>query len=182
MNGLPSPSRRRALIALALAAAAPISRVAGAPRASAPLTPHGAAPEFAGIETWLNSEPLSIAGLRGQVVMVNFWTFACINCIHVLPYVVRWREKYKDRGLVVVGVHTPEFAFERDTDNVKKAIQRYGIRYPVAQDNKFATWNAYRNRYWPTLYLVDRSGEVVFSHAGEGAYDQTERTIQKLLG
>jgi len=123
-----------------------------------------------------------MAALRGQVVMVDFWTFACINCVHVLPHVVQWHEEYKGRGLVVVGVHTPEFAFERDTANVKKAIQRHGIRYAVAQDNKFATWNAFHNRYWPSLYLVDRSGELVFSHAGEGAYDEIERTVQQLLG
>src|SRR5689334_2375136 len=116
MTTLCSPSRRRALIALSLAAAAPFSRAAGASRA---------APEFVGIQTWLNSEPLSMAALRGQVVMVDFWTYACINCVHVLPHVVQWHEKYNDRGLVVVGVHTPEFAFERDTANVKKAIQRH---------------------------------------------------------
>ena len=182
MNTLHSPSRRRALLALSLAATAPLVRAAGNPGTGARLPQYGAAPEFAGIETWLNSEPLSIGGLRGQVVMVNFWTFACINCIHVLPHVVQWREKYKDRGLVVVGVHSPEFAYERDTGNVKKAIQRHGIRYAVAQDNKFATWNAYRNRYWPAIYLVDRSGEVAYSHSGEGAYDETERTVQQLLG
>jgi thiol-disulfide isomerase/thioredoxin len=180
MTTLHSPSRRRALIALSLALAAPLSHAAGG-RGSASRR-YGAAPEFAGIETWLNSEPLSMAALRGQVVMVDFWTFACINCVHVLPHVVQWHEKYKDRGLVVVGVHTPEFAFERETANVKKAIQRHGIRYAVAQDNKFATWNAYRNRYWPTVYLVDRSGELVFSHAGEGAYDEIEHTVQQLLG
>ena len=180
MTTLQSPSRRRALTALSLAVAAPLSRAAGGPNAA--LRRHSPAPEFAGIETWLNSEPLSMAALRGQVVMVDFWTFACVNCVHVLPHVVRWHEEYKGRGLVVVGVHTPEFAFERDTANVKKAIQRHGIRYAVAQDNKFATWNAFHNRYWPSLYLVDRSGELVFSHAGEGAYDEIERTVQQLLG
>ena len=173
MSTLHSSSRRRALIALSLVAAAPFSRAAGGSRA---------APEFVGIDTWLNSAPLSMAALRGQVVLVDFWTYGCINCVHVLPRLVQWHEKYKDRGLVVVGMHTPEFAYERDTDNVKKAIQRHGIRYAVAQDNKFATWNADRNRYWPTLYLVDRRGELVFSHAGEGAYDEIERAIRQLLG
>lgn len=177
-----SPSRRRALVALTLAMAAPLSRAAEGSASAARLKRYGAAPEFAGIETWLNTEPLSMAALRGQVVLVDFWTYGCINCVHVLPHVVQWHEKYKDRGLVVVGVHSPEFAYERDTNNVRKAIQRHGIRYAVAQDNKFATWNAYRNRYWPTAYLVDRSGELVFSHAGEGAYDEIERTIQQLLG
>src|SRR5262245_38022714 len=123
MTALHSPSRRRALIALTLAAAAPLVRAEGASRQPPQLPRPGAAPEFVGIETWLNSQPLSIAALRGQVVMVNFWTYGCINCVHVLPYVVQWREKYKDLGLAVVGVHTPEFAFERDTGNVKKAIQ-----------------------------------------------------------
>ena len=177
MTTLHSPSRRRALIALTLAVAAPLCRAA----AGAQVPRYGLAPEFAGIETWLNSEPLSMTALRGQVVMVHFWTYGCINCVHVLPHIVQWREKYKDRGLVVVGVHSPEFAHERDTENVKQAMRHHGIRYAVAQDNKFATWNAYRNRYWPTLYLVDRSGEVVYAHAGEGAYDATERTIQHLL-
>ncbi|MGH8766453.1 MAG: thioredoxin family protein [Burkholderiales bacterium] len=177
-----SPARRRALLALSLAMAAPLARTAGGSGAVSQPPRYGAAPEFAGIGTWLNSEPLSIAALRGQVVMVNFWTYGCINCVHVLPHVVQWHETYKDRGLVVVGVHTPEFAHERDTGNVKKAIQRHGIRYAVAQDNKFATWNAYRNRYWPASYLVNRSGEVVFEHAGEGAYGEIERTIQRLLG
>ena len=175
-----SPSRRRALVALSLAVAAPLSRAAGGSASAS--RRFSEAPEFAGIETWLNSDPLSMSALRGQVVMVDFWTYGCINCVHVLPHVVEWHEKYKDRGLVVVGVHTPEFAFERVTANVKKAIQRHGIHYAVAQDNKFATWNAYQNRYWPTVYLVNRSGELVFSHAGEGAYDEIERTIQRLLG
>lgn len=178
MTTVRSPARRRALIALTLALATPLSRAAAGPA----LARYGAAPEFAGIQTWLNSEPLSMAALRGQVVMVDFWTYGCINCVHVLPHVVQWHEKHKERGLVVVGVHTPEFAYEHDTGNVKKALQRHGIRYAVAQDNKFATWNAYRNRYWPTVYLVDRSGELVFSHAGEGAYDEIERTLQQLLG
>ena len=167
-----SPSRRRALTALTLLAAAPLARAAG----------YDAAPEFTGIAAWLNSEPLSIAALRGQVVMVNFWTYGCINCVHVVPHIVQWHEKYAARGLTVVGVHAPEFPPERDTGNVKKAIQRHGIRYAVAQDNEFATWNAYRNRFWPTIYLVDRRGQLVYGHVGEGAYDETERTIGRLLG
>lgn len=182
MTTLHSPLRRRALVALALALTAPLSRTAEGSGPAPRVPKYGTAPEFGGIETWLNSEPLSMAALRGRVVMVDFWTYGCINCVHVLPHVVQWHEKYQDRGLAVVGVHTPEFAYERDTNNVKKAIQRHGIRYAVAQDNKFATWNAYHNRYWPTAYLVDRSGELVFSHAGEGAYDEIERTIQQLLG
>jgi len=176
-----SPARRRALIALSLALASPLSPAGATQDATSLLSSSGPAPEFAGIETWLNSDPLTIAGLRGKVVLVDFWTYACINCIHTLPHLTAWHGKYKDRGLVIVGVHTPEFAFERETGNVKKAIQRHGIRYPVAQDNRFATWNAYRNRYWPTVYLVDRGGELVFKHSGEGFYDETERALELLL-
>jgi thiol-disulfide isomerase/thioredoxin len=119
--------------------------------------------------------------LRGKVVLVDFWTYTCINCIHVLPYVKTWNDKYKDQGLVVVGVHTPEYSFERDTDNVQKAIKRLGITYPVAQDNHYATWSAYDNQYWPAFYLVDKKGRVVYTHFGEGDYDQTEAKIKALL-
>jgi len=181
MKPLNSPARRRALTAVSLAVVTTLSRAAGAPDLSSLFSRRGSAPELVGIETWLNSEPLTIEGLRGQVVMVDFWTYACVNCINTLPYVVQWHERYKDRGLVVIGVHTPEFAFERETGNVRKAILRHGIHYPVAQDNKFATWNAYRNRYWPTAYLIDRTGQLVYSHSGEGAYDEIERTIKLLL-
>ena len=139
------------------------------------------APEITGITNWLNSGPLRIADLRGKVVLVDFWTHGCINCVRTLPYVTKLHEKYKDRGLVVIGVHTPEFAFEKSTANVAAAIKRHGIRYPVAQDNDFATWNAYKNVYWPAQYIVDKGGKIVFQHAGEGQYDQIERTIEKLL-
>ncbi|KDB06680.1 Redoxin domain protein [Burkholderia sp. lig30] len=139
------------------------------------------APEFTGIDTWLNSEPLTMQRLRGKVVLIDFWTYSCINCIHTLPYVKSWYEKYRNQGLVVVGVHTPEYPIERDTDNVRTAISRFGIRYPVAQDNQYATWNAYGNQYWPAFYLIDRHGRVVYSRVGEGGYAQTEATIQRLL-
>jgi thiol-disulfide isomerase/thioredoxin len=139
------------------------------------------APDFVGISGWLNSAPLSIASLRGKVVLVDFWTYGCINCVRTLPYVTQLYEKYKDRGLVVVGIHTPEFPFEHSTGNVQAALKRHGIHYPVAQDNNSATWDAYRNQYWPAQYIVDRSGKIVFTHAGEGQYDDIERTIQKLL-
>lgn len=175
------PARRRALAALSLLPLAPLARAAG--RADAPplVSDFGAAPEFQGIDTWLNSGPLTMAALRGNAVMVHIWTHGCINCIHTLPHVVQWHETYAQRGLTIVGIHTPEFAFERDTGNVRRAIERYRIRYAVGQDNKFATWNAYRNRYWPTAYLIDRSGKIVFVHAGEGRYEETERVIQLLL-
>ena len=140
-----------------------------------------AAPNFVGISNWLNSGPLSIADLRGKVVLVDFWTYGCINCTRTLPHVTRLYDTYQDRGLVVVGVHTPEFPFEKVTSNVQTAIKRHGIKYPVAQDNDYATWNAYHNQYWPAQYIIDRNGTIVFEHAGEGQYDEIERTIQKLL-
>jgi thiol-disulfide isomerase/thioredoxin len=139
-------------------------------------------PDFQGISLWLNSQPLTIASLKGKVVLVQFWTFSCINCQRTLPYLVRWHQRYATQGLQVIGVHTPEFAFERDPNNVRKALQRYQIAYPVPMDNEFKTWNAYRNRYWPNLYLADRQGFLRYSHAGEGAYDVTEQRIQQLLG
>src|SRR5271167_2077766 len=140
-----------------------------------------AAPNFVGIKTWLNSAPLSIDDLRGKVVLVDFWTYGCYNCVNTLPYVTRLYRAYRDKGLVVIGVHTPEFPFERSTANVQTALKRYGITYPVAQDNDYATWKAYHNEYWPAQYIVDQDGKVVFEHAGEGQYEEIERTIQRLL-
>jgi thiol-disulfide isomerase/thioredoxin len=140
-----------------------------------------AAPNFAGIDHWLNSDPLTIQQLKGKVVLVDFWTYTCINCIHTLPYVTSWYDKYKDQGLVVVGVHTPEYPFERNTNNVKDAIKRFNIHYPVAQDNRYATWEAYSNQYWPAYYLIDKSGKIVYIHFGEGDYAETEATIKRLL-
>jgi thiol-disulfide isomerase/thioredoxin len=166
-----------AFAATALFAAAPFAHGAEAQTAAASAT----APEFTGIDKWLNSEPLTLQQLRGKVVLVDFWTYTCINCVHTLPYVKNWYAKYKDQGLTVIGVHTPEYPFERDTDNVKTAISRYGIRYPVAQDNSYATWNAYGNQYWPAFYLIDKHGHIVYSHFGEGDYQQTEAAIQHAL-
>ena len=139
------------------------------------------APAIAGIHHWLNSEVLDIPSLKGKVVMIDFWTYSCINCIRTLPYVKAWYEKYKDDGFVIIGVHSPEFAFEGKLENVEKAIQKFGITYPVAMDNDFATWKNYKNRYWPAHYLINREGEVVYTHFGEGAYDITEGNIRKLL-
>ena len=141
----------------------------------------GRAPEFAGLSIWMNSAPLTMASLRGKVVLVDFWTYGCINCVNTLPHVTKLYAKYKDRGLVVVGIHTPEFPFERSPGNVAAALKRHGITYPVAQDNDSGTWNAYSNQYWPAQYIVDREGRVVYSHAGEGGYDEIERTVEKLL-
>ena len=142
----------------------------------------GAAPDFENISRWLNSDPLTMLNLRGKVVLIDFWTFSCINCIRTLPYVTKWYDTYKNQGLVVVGVHTPEFDFEKDTNNVADAIKRFKINYPVAQDNDFRTWNAYQNEYWPAEYLIDQKGNIVYTHFGEGEYDHTEDAIRELLG
>jgi thiol-disulfide isomerase/thioredoxin len=141
----------------------------------------GQAPNFKGISNWHNSGPLNMSDLRGKVVMVNFWTYGCYNCVNTLPHVTKLHAKYKDKGLVIVGVHTPEFPFEKSTGNVQAALKRHGIQYPVAQDNDSATWGAYGNRYWPAQYIVDQNGKIVYFHAGEGAYDEIDRTIQNLL-
>ena len=147
---------------------------------AAPVKP-APAPAFAGIDTWLNSAPLTMDQMRGKVVLVDFWTYTCINCIRTLPHVKSWHQKFKDRGLVVVGVHTPEFPYERSTSNVQAANKRFGISYPVAQDNRYATWDAYSNRYWPAVYLINKKGEIVYKHFGEGAYMETEEKIRALL-
>jgi thiol-disulfide isomerase/thioredoxin len=139
------------------------------------------APAFQNIDTWINSPPLKLDELRGKVVLVEFWTYTCINCLNHLPYVKAWHEKYKDQGLVVVGVHTPEFAFEKSTRNVQDAVQRLQIRHAVAQDNSYATWRAFNNQYWPAVYLIDKQGKIVYSHFGEGRYGETEKKIQALL-
>jgi thiol-disulfide isomerase/thioredoxin len=139
------------------------------------------APDFVGLGNWFNSAPLKLADLRGKVVLVNFWTYGCVNCVNTLPHVTRLYAKYRDRGLVVVGIHTPEFPFERSASNVQTALKRHGITYPVAQDNDSQTWNAYRNRYWPAQYIVDQNGKIVFQHDGEGQYEEIDRTVARLL-
>lgn len=153
----------------------------GIARAQTAAAPARIAPELVGISRWFNTPPLSLAGLRGKVVLVDFWTLGCSNCIHTLPHVQAWHRRYKDQGLVVIGVHTPEFAFEREPANVQAAIQRFGLGYPVALDNDSRTWNAWHNAYWPALYLIDKQGRVVYQHVGEGAYDLTEARIQQAL-
>ena len=145
------------------------------------LQDYGQAPEFQGISQWLNSKPLTLASLRGKVVLIDFWTYSCVNCIRTLPYVKRWYDTYRDAGLVVVGVHTPEFAFEHVPGNVEKAVQSFGIDYPVALDNDFGTWTAWGNRYWPAEYYIDRQGHVRYAHFGEGDYAGTEKVIRTLL-
>lgn len=142
---------------------------------------YGKAPEFTAESTWLNSKPLKLSDLKGKVVLIDFWTYSCINCIRSLPHITALYDKYKDKGLVIIGVHTPEFAFEKDTDNVKQAIARFGIHYPVVQDNDYIIWNAYNNRYWPAKYLINQAGEIVYEHFGEGDYDDTENAVRALL-
>lgn len=139
-------------------------------------------PEFVGISDWINSDKaLRRNDLRGKVVLIDFWTYTCINCIRTLPYVKAWHEKYHAQGLEIVGVHSPEFAFEKDLANVQAAVKKYGLPYPVGLDNDHQTWNAYANRYWPAHYLFDREGRLRYHHFGEGNYDVTEQTIQGLL-
>ncbi len=140
------------------------------------------APEFKGIDNWINSQPLKISDLKGKVVLVDFWTYTCINCIRTLPYVKDWYNKYKNDGFIVIGVHTPEFSFEKLTDNVTKFAKDNGITYPIAQDNNYGTWQAFNNQYWPAEYLIDKNGKVRNTHFGEGNYDETEEAIQYLLG
>jgi cytochrome c biogenesis protein CcdA/thiol-disulfide isomerase/thioredoxin len=141
----------------------------------------GQMPPLDGAVQWLNSGPLTAEQLKGKVVLVDFWTYSCINCLRAIPYVKAWAEKYKDQGLVVIGVHSPEFAFEKNVDNVKKAISDLGITYPVAVDNDYAIWRAFDNEYWPAHYFIDAKGQVRHHHFGEGDYDQSERVIQQLL-
>lgn len=160
------------------AAFADASRVT---RTAPELPVEGALPGFSGAVQWLNSPPLTAPALRGKVVLVNFWTFNCINCLHALPYVRAWAEKYKDHGLVVVGVHTPELPFERDISAVRKAVARLKIAYPVAIDNTYAIWRAFGNEYWPAAYFIDAQGRIRHHHFGEHDYENSERVIQTLL-
>ena len=139
------------------------------------------APEFRAVSNWINSPPLTMEGLRGQVVLIDFWTYTCVNCIRTFPFLKEWHAKYADKGLVIVGVHAPEFEFEKLTENVVRSADEYGLMWPIAQDNDFGTWRAYNNRFWPAKYLVDRNGVVQYTHFGEGAYVETEKQIRKLL-
>lgn len=145
------------------------------------LPAEGALPDLSGAVKWLNSAPLTAADLKGKVVLIDFWTYSCINCLRSLPYVNAWAKKYHDQGLVVIGVHAPEFAFERDFDNVRKAVHDLGINYPVALDNDFAIWHGFNNQYWPAHYFIDAQGQIRYHHFGEGDYAQSEQVIQQLL-
>ncbi len=139
------------------------------------------APEIIPGAEWFNSEPLKLSSLKGKVVIIDFWTYTCINCQRTLPYLRQWWNKYKDKGLMIIGVHSPEFEFEKNEDNVRKAISDFNISYPVVQDNDFATWRAYNNRYWPAKYFIDKDGLIRYTHFGEGNYDESEKVIQELL-
>jgi thiol-disulfide isomerase/thioredoxin len=175
-------------LAGAIAAACVLAGIdaTGTPHARAEIG-HGALPVegksagFDGATTWLNGAPLGASQLHGKVVLVDFWTYSCINCIRTMPYVRAWADKYREQGLVVVGVHTPEFRFEQDLSNVNKAIGRFGIDFPVAVDSDHRIWRAWGNRYWPAYYLVDGSGKIRYHQFGEGDYDKMERAIQSLL-
>jgi thiol-disulfide isomerase/thioredoxin len=141
-----------------------------------------ALPGFDGATGWLNSEPLTPAGLRGKVVLVDFWTYTCINWLRTLGYVRAWAEKYEDAGLLVIGVHTPEFPFERDVDNVRRAAADLRVEYPIALDSDYEVWRAFDNHYWPAVYIADTAGKIQHHHFGEGGYEECERVIQELLG
>jgi len=149
--------------------------------AAGALPVEGVMPPLDGVTLWLNSEPLSRESLRGKVVLVDFWTYSCINCLRALPYVEAWHEKYRDQGLVVIGVHAPEFAFEKDPRNVRREVAELGLTYPVAIDNDYAVWRAFANQYWPAHYFIDANGNIRHTHFGEGEYDASERVIQQLL-
>jgi cytochrome c biogenesis protein CcdA/thiol-disulfide isomerase/thioredoxin len=146
------------------------------------LQDYGPAPDFHGIAHWLNSKPLTLEGLRGRVVLIDFWTYSCINCLRTLPYIRAWDDRYRDAGLTVVGVHSPEFAFEHVESNVRENVRKLGVRYPVALDNDFVTWQSWHNQYWPAKYLIDKRGHVRYFHFGEGEYGKTEKAIRTLLG
>jgi cytochrome c biogenesis protein CcdA/thiol-disulfide isomerase/thioredoxin len=156
-------------------------RVVAAPSVATALPVEGVLPTLNGAVQWLNSPPLTVQDLRGKVVLIDFWTYSCINCLRSLPYVKAWAQKYKDQGLVVIGVHAPEFAFERNVDNVRKAVHDLGVDYPVAIDNNYAIWRSLNNQYWPAHYFVDAKGQIRYHHFGEGDYAESEKVIQQLL-
>ena len=141
----------------------------------------GALPSLSGATEWLNSPPLTPAGLRGKVVLVDFWTYTCVNWLRTLPFVRAWDKKYRDHGLVVIGAHTPEFPFEKDIDNVRWAVKEMDVNYPIAVDSDYGVWRAFDNNYWPAVYVADADGRIRFHHFGESAYDETEKVIQRLL-
>lgn len=144
-------------------------------------TPYPKAPELKDLSGYINTDNISIASLKGKVVIVDFWTYSCINCIRTLPHLINWYTKYHDKGLEIIGVHTPEFDFEKNIDNVRAAVKKYGIKYPVVLDNDYGTWGAYQNRYWPHKFLIDANGYIRYHHIGEGGDEETESVIKALL-
>lgn len=184
---IPKPKQTLVIVALILGAIALLTLAN--PPAAAPValsisedSPYPIAPELTGIAGYINTpEGFLLEDVRGKVVIVDFWTYSCINCIRTQPYLNAWYEKYADKGLVIVGVHTPEFSFEKKYENVLAAVQKENIQYPVVLDNDYATWRAYANRYWPRKYVIDAQGRIRYDHIGEGAYEETEHVIQQLL-
>lgn len=178
-----SPDESAAAVSPPQAAAAPAKTPAPDPTA-ATAAEYGTAPELDKTGGWINSDPFTLAQMRdeGKVVLVDFWTYTCINCIRTLPYVKSWHDKYADSGLVILGVHTPEFEFEKLYENVVEASGEFGLEYPIVQDNDFGTWRAFNNKYWPAKYLIDRNGKIRYRHFGEGKYEETELKIREILG
>jgi thiol-disulfide isomerase/thioredoxin len=175
------PAIGAAVLALLIAIAFAATRLSGL-QGSAPVGRDVAAPELVGIDGWLNSAPRTLADLRGTVVLIDFWTYSCVNCVRTLPHLRALYETYRDAGFEIIGVHAPEFTFERDVDNVRAALARYRIEYPVALDNQMRTWDAYANRYWPHVYLIDADGIIRYDHIGEGGHEELQRRIRALLG
>ena len=184
-------SRRNMLVGVVVAIVVVAAAVYATGLSGLLLSPFGRSAEYEGSESstapelvtgdWINSEPLSLKGLRGRVVLIEFWTFGCYNCRNTLPYVKGWHERYREKGLTVIGVHSPEFDEERVVENLRREVASLGIRYPVLTDNDYQTWKAYGVEAWPTIFLLDKQGRIRWKHVGEGAYDETERQIQKLL-
>jgi thiol-disulfide isomerase/thioredoxin len=181
-----------AMLALAVAGAAFLAQVSAPPVSAGPRNetisplflfedPPHPAPEFPKGITWLNSPPLTLKSLRGKVVLVDFWEYTCVNCIRTFPYLKEWHQRYKDKGLVIIGVHTPEFAFARQVDNVRRAATGFGFQYPIAIDSDYKIWNSFHNQYWPAKFLIDKKGKIRATHFGEGGYGNTEAQIQALL-
>jgi cytochrome c biogenesis protein CcdA/thiol-disulfide isomerase/thioredoxin len=174
-------SKAEAHLINALGPQKPAAGVVNAASSQTVLADEGAMPELNGAIAWLNSAPLTRESLRGKVVLIDFWTYSCINCLRALPYVEAWSEKYKDAGLIVIGVHTPEFAFEKEQSNVQRAVRDLKVSYPVAIDSDYTIWQAFNNQYWPAHYFIDGKGRIRYHHFGEGEYDESERVIQQLL-
>ncbi len=179
----PAPTPVPEVGSLGVPAADPVSTQVATPTEEAdPLGEVGSvAQELQTVAGWINTEPFTLESLRGKVVLIDFWTYTCVNCIRTIPYLKEWHEKYADEGLVIVGVHSPEFEFEQVRENVEAAVEEFGIAWPVVQDNSFETWRAFANQYWPAKYLIDKNGVIQYTHFGEGSYDETEVEIRKWL-